>query len=60
MMVVLPSHHSTQVENNAFEIAFSSLRDGYAVSLQDGSFLVYNETGVLPLPGFSARLTMFK
>ncbi len=58
MMVVLPSHHSAQAENNAFEIGFSSIRDEYAVSLQDGSFLVHNETGLLSLPDFSARLTL--
>lgn len=49
MMVILPSHHSTRLEHKAFEVAFSSVRDEYAVSLQDGSFVVQNETGRLAL-----------
>jgi hypothetical protein len=36
-----------QVENTAYEIALSSVRDEYAVSLQDGSFVVQNEKGGL-------------
>jgi len=49
MMIILPSHHSTHAESKAFEMAFSSVRDEYAVSLQDGSFVVQNEIGGLGL-----------
>ena len=59
MMLILPSHHSSQVENKAFEMAFSSVRDEYAVSLQDGSFVIQNESGELALTGLARKPDTF-
>lgn len=59
MMVILPSHHSMQVENTAYEIALSSVRDEYAVSLQDGSFVVQNEKGGLTFISLARKTDTF-